>query len=267
MKNIFFTLALVMCVGITAAQNNAIFTGGNGDGWIGTTFIQPGSNIFTGGNGDGWSIDNFLQPGDDIFTGGIGDGWSSAYRPQGTIPVNFIYFTAQKKENNSVSVTWKTAQEMNSAYFNIERSIDALHYNFIGKVRASGNSSLPAEYIFIDKEPLRGTNYYRLKQVDIDGHFIYTPSRFVQFGEASAVLKFYPNPASSFLNIELTEAMKNEDKVINISNILGVVVDQLKIKSNNAPVIRIDLGNYMKGVYFIQVVTLSANITQSVLIQ
>ena len=86
-------------------------------------------------------------------------------------------------------------------------------------------------------------------------------------GPSALLLKFYPNPAGSVLNIELPEAMKNEDKVVNVSNILGVVVDQLKIKGNNVPVIRIDLGNYMKGVYFIQVLTLSANITQSILIQ
>ncbi len=263
MKNIIFTMLFGMCVFKTAAQNNAIFTGGDGDGWYSASFIQEGNAIFTGGNSDGWSSVNFLQPGNDIYTGGIGDGWSSAYRPQGTLPVDFIYFTARKQGTGSVSLAWHTAQEINSAYFDVERSMDALHYHLIGKV----NSSIATLYTYTDADPLVGLNYYRLKHVDIDGHFVYTPSRLVQFDELNRGLKYYPNPGKGLLNIELTGAMKNEDKIINISNTSGIVIDQLRIKGGNASVIQVDMRQHRRGIYLIQIITSSASSIHKVLLQ
>lgn len=60
-----------------AAQNNAIFTGGPGDGWASGNHVQQGNNIFTGGAGDGWATAGHLQPENNIYTGGAGDGWAS----------------------------------------------------------------------------------------------------------------------------------------------------------------------------------------------
>lgn len=60
-----------------AAQNNAIFNGGPGDGWASDNYGQPENNIFTGGVGDGWASNNYQQPENNIFTGGAGDGWAS----------------------------------------------------------------------------------------------------------------------------------------------------------------------------------------------
>ncbi len=247
---------------------NNIFTGSNGDGWNFTSFLQSGNAIFIGGDGDGWDKTSFLQAGNNIFTGGIGDGWSSTYIPMGPIPVNFLYFNAQKQGQTSSLLSWKTAQEVNSAYFDLERSTDALNYTYIGRVNAAGNSQIPVSYFFTDNQPANGMNYYRLKQVDIDGRFIYTPSRLVRFSDLNAgAVKYFPNPTNGFLNIELSEAIKKESKVINISNAAGIVVNQLKLGSNANPIFKVDLSSYPKGIYFVQVKTASTNSTQKIVLQ
>ncbi len=247
---------------------NNIFTGGNSDGWNFTSFLQSGNGVFNGGDGDGWDKTSFLQAGNNIFTGGLGDGWSSTYIPMGPIPVNFIYFNAQKQGQTSALLNWKTAQEINSAFFDIERSNDALNFVFIGRVSAAGNSQVPVSYYFTDNYPENGLNYYRLKQTDSDGRFIYTPTRVVSFNDLYAgLVKYFPNPTNGLLNIELTETMNKESKVINIVNAAGIVLNHLRMGSSLNPLLQVDLSRYPKGIYFVQVKTASINSTHRVVLQ
>jgi hypothetical protein len=254
-------------ISFTQATAN-IFTGGSGDGWNFISYSQVGNSIFNGGNGDGWNNTSFLQIGNNIFTGGIGDGWSSTYIPMGPIPVSFLYFNARKLSENTSQLNWKTAQEINSAYFNIERSTDALNFVFIGRVNAAGNSQVPVTYYFTDSNPENGLNYYRLKQTDLDGRFIYTPTRVVSFNDLNAgLIKYFPNPTNGVLNIELTEAMKKESKVINIVNGAGIVLNQFKLGNSLNTLLQVDLSKYPKGVYFVQVKTASINSTHRIVLQ
>jgi hypothetical protein len=150
----------------------------------------------------------------------------------------------------------------------VERSTDAVAFSFIGKVTAAGSSTSPLTYRFIDNVPAKGLNYYRLKQVDRDGRFVYTPVRVLQFDELDAgLVKYYPNPTSSILNIELTETMRVETKVLTLSNSSGLVVAQVKYPTNSNLIIPIDMSRYARGIYFINVKTTTANSTQRIVLQ
>ena len=249
---------------------DTIFSGGNNDGWSSQQTARPNvDTLFNGGNNDGWSSIQTARPNvDAFFKGGDGDGWASTYRPQGPIPVNFIYFNASKYGESASLLSWKTSQEINSAYFDVERSEDAVNFQYIGRVNAAGYSTSPLEYSFTDNNPVNGINYYRLRQVDRDGHFIYTPTRQVRFERLDAgMVKYFPNPTSGKLYIEIPENMRLERKVINITNAAGVVMDQQKTGSWNTLRLEIDLGKYAKGVYFIQVKTATASSVQRVVLQ
>ena len=250
-----------------AAPSNNIFTGGNGDGWNKSGNAAPSNNIFIGGNGDGWSNALRIAPSNNIFFGGRGDGWSSVYRPQGPLPVTLLFFTARKQTATSALVEWKTSQEINSASFDVERSNDAVRFTKIGNLAAAGNSSFPISYNFTDNNPAKGMNYYRLKQIDVDGRFIYSPARLVMFdGLDAATVKYYPNPTNGILFIELSSVNINEATIINITNASGVVLNQYKIASISGNKIQVDLSRYAKGTYFIQVRTPTLNSTQRVVL-
>jgi len=245
----------------------AIFKGGSSDGWSALNFIQGSSGIFYGGQGDGWDSNNRSQTNVSIFSGGIGDGWASTYKPMGPIPVSFLYFNAFAKNNRSL-LEWKTSQEINSAYFDVERSIDAIHYEFIGKVNAAGNSQVPVAYQFTDLQPLNGLNYYRLKQVDLDGRFIYTPTRLVRFSNLQITpVKMYPNPTAGMLFIVIPAEFAAGSKVINISNASGIVLNQVRIGYNSNAVIKIDMSIYPKGIYFIQAIAGNLNSVQRIIVE
>ena len=246
---------------------SAIFNGGEGDGWSKTTFLQAGNAIFKGGEGDGWNSTSFLELGNNIFNGGSGDGWSSTYLPTSPLPVTFIYFNASKQNETTALLNWKTSQEINTSHFEVERSNDAVNFNYIGRVVASGNSTSPINYFFSDYKPAKGLNYYRLKQVDLDGKFIYTAARLVKFDQLDeAKVKYYPNPTNGILNIELTSAMQAEMKIINISNAAGIVVKQFSVGASSDEILLVNMSKLPKGVYFIQVRTLSINSTSRIVL-
>lgn len=245
-----------------------IFKGGDADGYASLNFTQSNLNIFKGGNGDGWDTKNSIQSSIVIHKGGAGDGWASSYLPQRLLPVIFEYFTAQKQGDNTAIIQWKTATESNTAYFDVERSTDAVNFEKVGTVQALGSPSLGMIYGFTDNHPAKGINYYRLKQVDKDNLFTYTPSRMLKFGEeASGIVKYYPNPTSGVLNIEVSRQMQSEAIVVNISNGNGAVLNQIKISSAPSSVISVSLKRYPKGIYFVQVKTQSTNSVQRIVLE
>jgi hypothetical protein len=95
--------------------------------------------------------------------------------------------------------------------FEIERTVDGKSFEKIGEVKAAGNSSRIINYIFEDKAvaPIVsfGRAYYRLKMVDKDGSFEYSPVRVVDFSkEVGEEISVYPNPFKDQLNIGFTKA-------------------------------------------------------------
>lgn len=250
------------------AVSNSIFTGGIGDGWNNAGNAAPSNSIFMGGFGDGWNKMSNAAASNNIFRGGAGDGWTSIYQPVGPLPVNFLYFNVRKQGKNTALLSWKTAQELNSSHFDVERSTDAVNFTYIGKVNAKGTASTESNYSFVDHAPAKGFNYYRLKQVDNNGRFVYTVARVLNFDDLDAgLVKYYPNPTSSILNIELTGEMKNQEKWITISNAGGIVVAHMKIPGNSNNIIPLNLGKYPKGIYFIQLKTTCCNSTQRIVLQ
>lgn len=246
---------------------NLIFKGGDGDGWSMTSFLQSANAIYNGGTGDGWNSIIMTHADNNLFQGGIGDGWASTYRPMGPLPVTMEYFKATKQDRQTALLTWKTLQEDNTVHFEIERSGDAVNFNYVARVLASG-SPIGAAYQYRDNHDFKGVVYYRIKSVDKDGKYSYTPSRVLNFGdEDQLVVRFYPNPTRDILNVEIPEGFKGQTVVINISNSLGAVVDQQRIIVRDKGTIQLNLGKYPKGIYLVQLKSKEAGITQRIVLR
>ncbi|RYY61804.1 MAG: T9SS type A sorting domain-containing protein [Chitinophagaceae bacterium] len=89
------------------------------------------------------------------------------------LPVNLVYFTGEK-QGTDILLKWQTAGEQNSAVFEIEHSTNGVSFNKIGEVTAAGNSTQQVNYLYTHYSVPAAVNYYRLKQVDTDGKFIYS---------------------------------------------------------------------------------------------
>ena len=182
-----------------------------------------------------------------------------------SLPVNLISFTATAT-GTSARLNWSTSQEVNSSYFEIERSSDGISYTTIGKVKASGNSSLRLDYNFTDNATLAGSNFYRLKQVDVDGKIQYSQVRLIKFDQSEFVV-VYPNPSVNEAKIKFSgNNWINKPALINVLTIDGKLAAQKRIGRLNQ-VETIDVTKFATGSYIIQIVTGSEVISKPIQIR
>jgi hypothetical protein len=88
--------------------------------------------------------------------------------PTAALPVKLIAFDAVKN-NQSVDISWSTASEINSDYFDIMRCGIDTKWELIGTIRAAGNSNKILHYAITDTSPRPGINYYKMVEYDFDG--------------------------------------------------------------------------------------------------
>lgn len=124
-----------------------------------------------------------------------------------TLPVTLARFDGTLLDN-AISLAWATTEEMGSRYFDIERSSDTREFVRVGRVEMAGNSRTTQQYRFLDTKPLPGTNYYRLRIVDLDGSFEISRLIAIDNGANSVAFVLLGNPASSR---EIRFLLKNED--------------------------------------------------------
>lgn len=127
------------------------------------------------------------------------------------LPVELIFFSAQLDEENNVILNWKTASEINNAYFKIEKSYDGISWQELSIMAGQGTKLSPTVYRSQDSQPGLGLIYYRLIQVDLNGTTTLFPPESVKIAGGSALaLLIYPNPAKDKLTIFAnTENLEN----------------------------------------------------------
>ncbi|MEM6267818.1 MAG: T9SS type A sorting domain-containing protein [Bacteroidota bacterium] len=97
------------------------------------------------------------------------------------LPVEIADFQVEAVQD-AVQLDWATVRESHNAYFSIERSADAGQFHEIDRIEGAGDSDVRLDYQYIDRSPLSGTSYYRLKQTDLNGETSYTEIKSVYFG-------------------------------------------------------------------------------------
>jgi hypothetical protein len=170
-----------------------------------------------------------------------------------TLPVNLLSLAATAT-NNTVDIKWTTTAEINNAYFDIERSTDGVHFEGIGKVKAGSTGNQLHDYSFTDREPEAGVNYYRLKQVDLNGTFEYSKvvTANLQFDELR-MSTVYPNPVRNTLALSVY-APKNQELLLQVSSISGnILISQHTrfVKGKNSQLLnvsRMAAGSYLLSV-------------------
>lgn len=118
------------------------------------------------------------------------------------LPVTLTRFQA-KELNPSTLLSWSTATETNNAHFEVQRSAGSRDWEVIGKVKGAGTTQEAQHYTYADHEPLSGLSYYRLRQVDYDGQYAFSPVVAVDRKEAVFSFTAFPNPAPDVLYISL----------------------------------------------------------------
>jgi len=176
----------------------------------------------------------------------------SRYVTNHPLPVTLLNFSATK-ENNKVLLNWTTASEINNNHFDIERLYIANNtWDVIGTVVGHGTTNSLNNYSFTDYSPLMGENNYRLKQVDNNGNFTYSPIRQVDFDSsstASSQTKVWYNRAEDriYLNISRPTTMNETIQVIDIKG--KVVTQGSAVANTNVTQLSVNMMGLAKGTY------------------
>jgi len=164
------------------------------------------------------------------------------------LPVELVSFTGTAREAKSV-LTWATAAEYNSAYFNVEHSLDGENFTSLGKVAAAGESTTEIAYDFTHDLPAAGINYYRLQMMDNDNTFEY--SNVVALTFEKGAIAIFPNPADDHIVISVgNEVTFERDLEISIYNNVGQLVQSMQTAETNK---QIDVTSLPAGTYTVRI--------------
>jgi len=163
------------------------------------------------------------------------------------LPVELISFTAQA-EQDEVLLKWATASEENSDYFAIEHSVDGRSFTEVDLVNAVGFSQEQVNYEF-QHTGIVGTNYYRLRQVDFDGRFEYSPVRAVRISAGQVEVKLFPSLVQERLSLQF-EMERKAPIQLNIFDLMGRPIAQY-IMPKDQGTIDLDFSALAKGHYII----------------
>ncbi|MBS1943400.1 MAG: hypothetical protein JST38_21260 [Bacteroidetes bacterium] len=105
----------------------------------------------------------------------------------GTLPVELLGFSA-RPSGHAVRLEWATASEQNNAWFVVEHGVDGADFQVLGRVPGAGNSQHVLHYSYVQEEPQAGMNYYRLRQVDMDGSWSLSPVVPLNFPQSGSPL-------------------------------------------------------------------------------
>jgi hypothetical protein len=184
-------------------------------------------------------------------TAALSTGTADNFQQSTPLPLTLTSFTGRDM-GQYVALQWTTAMEQNVDHFEIDRSPDGANFTQLTTVKAVGNSNLPVNYNTNDNQPYNGLNYYRLKMVDVNGQFTYSPVILVRFGKTGAPLLF-PNPTTSFFTIVAGQDPITEVDVIDPT---GRKILQLMNGAASAT-LTVQSEGLARGVYFVQMTTAS----------
>jgi len=221
---------------------------------FGSQFFDANGDLFAFGNNTGNLYQINMTTGETVEVANLGensqnDGAScpDAIVAPSALPIALQSFTVNAN-GNTASVQWTTAMESNNKCFYVERSADGQTWQditFIASKATNGNSSTPLNYQYTDQYPQSGYNYYRLKQVDLNGMVIFSGVQSVVFSNIET--RIYPNPTNGMLHVTV-----NASGTYRLVNAAGVIALQGSLQSGDN---LLNVTELASGVYFIQIVS------------
>lgn len=211
-------------------------------------FQVNGNATLTGGSSVCGSGSSFLN---GTLTGST---WCGS-----VLPIKLSYFRV-KQENSTAKLTWATATEIKNDFFTVERSPDGINFSELFDVMGAGNSTMELEYSSTDNDPIKGYNYYRLRQTDYDGNSEY--SEIISFKYINAIgenkiIASSTNPNPFINNFTINYSIpKKENVEVQIATFKGNLVYSETVNANegeNAFTFN-DTKNLFPGIYNVRII-------------
>ncbi|HEX6430452.1 MAG TPA: kelch repeat-containing protein [Niastella sp.] len=176
-----------------------------------------------------------------VNTGDINDLWR--FTSLTILPLHDITLRGTHGKSENV-LSWTTVGEVNTEQFIIERSANGTDFTAVGTVAAAGTGD--HRYSFTDYNAIGVTFYYRIQVKDVDGQVYYSPL-ITLAGSSDARLSVSPNPARSFVVLQVNNSLLNT--VARLYDAAGRLVGEFRISNMQQ---HIDLHRFTNGVFTLQ---------------
>jgi hypothetical protein len=175
-----------------------------------------------------------------------------------SLPVELIYFIGEE-QNCDVLIQWATQTEENASHFEVQRSNNGIDFEKIAELSAIGHSTRTEYYDYLDTEVNTQDNYYRLKQIDLDGTFEYSEIILIKvncFDQSVKDVNIYPNPLfyNNEINVTFNSIVTDQEVEVKIYDARGVIVLLQKISVNEGyNAISLSIGELPAANYFLNI--------------
>ncbi|GAB3916180.1 hypothetical protein GCM10028826_32260 [Mucilaginibacter boryungensis] len=164
------------------------------------------------------------------------------------IAINQILSFSGIRVKKNIDLTWKVNANPVPVKFTLEKSTDNVNFSVLTNILSDSRDT----YSFSDDQPVKGDNYYRLGQTDINNHFKYADTINVKYKDGDddndKPFKIYPQPVLSTLNIALGQSYNGEVKV-KIMDLSGQIIKKDGFKGTTYSM---DLSKLYLGAYIIE---------------
>ncbi len=234
--------------------DTTLFTGGDGDGFSKRAHAQKTDTaLFTGGNGDGWSTLTYTQKTDTtLFTGGVGDGYSFTAIPVVPLPVSWLAFSGRRREK-AHELEWMVAHTERGDAFQLERAATGAQFSPLYSTVVETASAGKTTFQYTDEAPLRGDNFYRVRQTGIGGKVSYSSTVLLRNLGESRSLVLFPNPAATQIRLRIEGTLSGKPVEAQVYNAAGQLLAQFRLEAG-APKYDLDISGWAAGSYFLRVV-------------
>ncbi len=242
----------VICLGFNLFGEDPLFTA-TGAGDFSLTMASPaigaGDNGEIGGSLIDVNCDNRIQQG--MVDLGAAE---SPFLPIAA-PVELLSFLVTLEEG-IVDIEWTTLSQLNTDFFEIERSPDGIRFESIHQEDGEGTTNQVHVYETLDQSPFAGYNYYRLVETDFGGIKSYSDIRVVEVSDLR--VEVFPNPVVNSLNLSINHPKASGNKgtlQYEICNLMGQVQlnGQVSLDQNKTLVAIPEIGALVPGIYFVRV--------------
>ncbi|MEO6187699.1 MAG: T9SS type A sorting domain-containing protein, partial [Ginsengibacter sp.] len=169
------------------------------------------------------------------------------------------------KDHKNAAVKWETANEVNVAYFNLQRSGDGINFTNVARLGAR-NNGLQNSYVFNDdlSSTKAGKVFYRLQMVDNDGRFSFSKIVYVTVDADGLLMSIRPNPAHDYFIISNYINTNGVEANLILRDVSGRTLISKKLSAETEQ--RINISTLLKGIYTVSITTPQKVVTQKLVV-
>jgi len=169
------------------------------------------------------------------------------------LPVELTSFSGVC-DNGVINLTWQTASEFNSSHFDVEKSRDGENWQVLATIPSAGTSNELITYQTADHNAIDGNNYFRLRQVDIDGtEKLYDPINVSCSEVTTGYFSSFPNPSGTSFQVVVNNKELIGACTLNMVDATGKVIEQRTIEVKEGINLFVVNQELNPGIYFLNI--------------